>query len=34
MNPETTAVPYERLGILIDGRWIYEAERRDRKSVV
>ncbi|ASJ62759.1 aldehyde dehydrogenase family protein [Sinorhizobium meliloti] len=27
MNPETTAVPYERLGILIDGRWIYEAER-------
>jgi succinate-semialdehyde dehydrogenase/glutarate-semialdehyde dehydrogenase len=27
MNPQTTAVPYERLGMLIDGRWIYETER-------
>ncbi|RVP98451.1 NAD-dependent succinate-semialdehyde dehydrogenase [Sinorhizobium meliloti] len=27
MNPETTAVAYERLGMLIDGRWIYETER-------
>jgi succinate-semialdehyde dehydrogenase/glutarate-semialdehyde dehydrogenase len=27
MNPETTAAAYERLGMLIDGRWIYEAER-------
>ncbi|AIM03676.1 NAD-dependent succinate-semialdehyde dehydrogenase [Sinorhizobium meliloti] len=27
MNTETTAAAYERLGMLIDGRWTYEAKR-------
>ncbi|PLU77604.1 hypothetical protein BMJ22_20000, partial [Sinorhizobium medicae] len=26
MNPESTAPAYGRLGMLIDGRWVYEAE--------